>query len=237
MQLVLWCREQDYKYFGTLYAIAGDNLGSHNIGVFISLLQIRWDDFFYLGKKPQSEQLNLTIAMCSSWLSAGIKFDLKCNDLSFFHACQPELPLCSGHDLFEGVVSCDLALYNCHLITEQKEFSYLELNSRINLFRYLGNDAYNKPTDVNPGSEKLSGHAVQNWSLLRDLAILLGDKIRNPVDNEVWQLVLQLKQIVELISAPKITTGQVIWPERGVPTKQKRDFSKLATETQTPLFV
>lgn len=136
--------------------------------------------------------------------SAGIKCDSKFNDLSFFHVCQAGLPPCLGHDLFEGVVSCDLALYIRHLITKQKEFSYVELNNRINHFRYLGSNANNKPSDVNPGSDKLSGHAVQNCCLLRVLPVLIGDKIHNPMDNDV-------RQIVELICAPKITTGQIAY--------------------------
>lgn len=104
-------------------------------------------------------------------------------------------------------MSCDLALYIRQLITKQKDFSYVELNSRINRFRYLGSDANNKPSNVNPGSEKLSGHAVQNFCFLRVLPVLIGDKIHSPMDNDIWQLVLQLRQIVELNCAPKIMTG------------------------------
>lgn len=39
------------------------------------------------------------------------------------------------------------------------------------------------------------------------MPVLIGDKIQNPVDNNVWQLVLQLRQIVELICAPKICSN------------------------------
>lgn len=143
--------------------------------------------------------------------AAGIKFDSKFNDLSFFHVCQPGLPPCLGHDLCEGVVLYDLALVINHLITKEKQFSYIELNSRMNGFHYLGSDANNKPSNVNPGSEKLSGHAVQNWCLLRVLPVLIGDKIQNPVANKVWPLVLQLRQIIEMVCAPKITTGLIAY--------------------------
>ncbi len=34
------------------------------------------------------------------------------------------------------------------------------------------------------------------------LPVLIGDKIENPGDNEIWQLALQLREIVELICAP-----------------------------------
>ncbi|KAF7640992.1 hypothetical protein LDENG_00001030, partial [Lucifuga dentata] len=143
--------------------------------------------------------------------AVGIKSDSKFNELAFFHVCNPGLPPCLGHDLFEGIVSYNLALYISHLVNEQKEFTYLQLNQRINRFRYLGNDANNKPCDVNSGTEKLSGHAVQNWTLLRLLPVLIGDKIHSPLENEVWQLILQLRQIVELICAPAITTDQTAY--------------------------
>lgn len=120
----------------------------------------------------------------------GIKSDSKFNELAFFHVCNSGLPPCLGHALFESIVSHDLALYICHLAVEQKEFTYLQLNQRIHNFRYLGNDAHNKPCTLNPGSEKLSGHAVQNWTLLRLLPALVGDMIKSPVENEVWQHVL-----------------------------------------------
>lgn len=48
--------------------------------------------------------------------SAGIKFDSRFNNLNFFHVCQPGLPPCLGHDVFEAVVSYDLALYIRQLI-------------------------------------------------------------------------------------------------------------------------
>lgn len=52
---------------------------------------------------------------------------------------------------------------------------------------------------------------MQNFCFLRVLPVLIGDKIQNPMDNDVWQLVLQLRQIVELLCAPKITAGQVAY--------------------------
>lgn len=35
--------------------------------------------------------------------------------------------------------------------------------------------------------------------------------IKDPCDNEVWQLILQLREIVELVCAPAITAGQVAY--------------------------
>lgn len=141
----------------------------------------------------------------------GIKFDSIFNELTYFHVCEPGLPPCLGHDLFEGIVSTDLALYLKHLISKEKDFTYTELNRRISQFKYLGNAANNKPCEVNPGAGKLSRHAVQNWCFLRMLPLLTGDKIKSPGDSEVWQLILQLREIVELVCAPKISSGQVAY--------------------------
>lgn len=133
------------------------------------------------------------------------------NKLSFFHVCKPGLPPCIGHDLFEGIVASDLALYIQHLVKVNKEFTYLELNRRINQFKYQGNDANDRPCEVSPGSDKLGGHAVQNWCLLRMLPVLIGEKIKSPGDNQTWQLVLQLREIVSLICAPAISAGQIAY--------------------------
>lgn len=257
MQLVLLCREQDFKYFGqelvfgrlvndlkdleingvtmpdgevrkgTLCAICGDNLGSHSIGGFVENFSrsVHFCRFCEIDRQtfqseplskaptrtPQSYNEHLQNKGNESNVQFGIKFDSLFNDLTYFHVAQPGLPPCLGHDLFEGVVSYDLALYLKHLVIQEKHFSYLELNRRINKFKYLGNDANDKPCEVNPGSEKLSGHAIQNWCFLRVLPLLVGDRIDCPAENEVWQLVLQLRQIVELICAPAITTGQIAY--------------------------
>lgn len=41
--------------------------------------------------------------------------------------------------------------------------------------------------------------------------VLIGDKIKDPGDNEIWQLVLQLREIVELICSPAISTGHIAY--------------------------
>jgi len=43
------------------------------------------------------------------------------------------------------------------------------------------------------------------------LPSLIGDKIKNPSENETWQLVLQPGEIVELICAPAISADQIAY--------------------------
>ena len=66
----------------------------------------------------------------------------------------------------------------------------------------------NKPCVVNVIGERLSGHAVQNWCLLRLLPLLIVNRVKQPVD-EVWLLCMKLREIVEIICAPKVTADQV----------------------------
>ena len=141
----------------------------------------------------------------------GIKFDSIFNQLRYFHVCQPGLPPCLGHDLFEGIVSVHIALCINHLVNREKQFTFLDLNRSISQFTYLGNDAHDKPPEFTPGSEKLNGHAVRNWCLLRVLPLIIGNRIKNPCENDVWKLILLLREIVSYVCAPTITADQIAY--------------------------
>lgn len=75
--------------------------------------------------------------------TTGIKFYSVLNALEYYHVCSPGLPPCLAHDLFEGVVAYDLALYLQYFIKNQKVFSCEQLNYSIFNFKYNGSDARN----------------------------------------------------------------------------------------------
>lgn len=156
---------------GRLCAISGDNLGSHSISGFVENFSKSHYFCRYCHveratfqnspllcgntRTEQSYQNHLQELGTSGRNSeCGIKSDSPFNQLSFFHVCQPWLPPCLGHDLFEGIVSSDLALFIGYLVKD-KHFSYLHLNRCIDQFKYQVNDAHDKPADVSPGSNKL----------------------------------------------------------------------------------
>lgn len=57
--------------------------------------------------------------------SKGIKFNSLFNELSFFHVCQPGLPPCFGHEIFEEIMPY-IFLFMKHLIEQEKMFSERE---------------------------------------------------------------------------------------------------------------
>lgn len=213
---------------GAVYCIAGDNLGSHTIGGFtenfstseyfcryceITRREFQSDDPNVCGPQRTPERYDSAVGDLQAEdrrHSKGIKVNSVFNALKSFHVCQPGLPPCLGHDIFEGVLSYDVALYFKYFIKKKKWLTYSLLNRRIKQFKYKGSDALTKPCTVNFESSKLSGQAIQNWNLLRLLPVLIGDKVQNPED-DVWQLTLQLKDIVDLICAQKNSLSQVAY--------------------------
>lgn len=108
------------------------------------------------------------------------------------------------------VSSPDVALYLKYFVKKRKWFTYPQLNRRIKQFQFKNTDASSKPCEVNPKTQKLSGHAIQNWNFLRFLPLIIGDRVQDPQD-DVWQLTLQLKDIVDFTCAQSISRSQVAY--------------------------
>lgn len=209
----------------TVFCITGDNLGSHNIGgftenfstskYFCRYCQVTRSDLDNLEHHALIRRVQDYIDTVEELQNddahevRGLKFDSVFNSLAFFHVCQPGLPPCIGHDLFEGVVAPDLAmLYINNFVKVKKFFTYSELNRRIRQFTYQGSDSNSTPSEVSEKGAKLGGQAAENGCLLRLLPIIIGEKIADTED-PVWQLVVQLKEVVELICAPTISEPQI----------------------------
>lgn len=214
---------------GTVAMITGDNLGSHCIGGFVeNFSACIFVCRYCLFKTDEIEHGNILDTYCArspdnyqNVLDClenepdknnvhGVKFNSIFNELQYFHVCTPGLPPCLGHDLFEGVVQYDLALFINYMIKVKKWFTYVQLNHIISKFRYNGLDCNNKPSTISDQGTKLGGHAVQNWCLLRLLPVLLVSKVVDTSDI-VWHEILLLRQIVELVCAPEISVAQVAY--------------------------
>lgn len=106
------------------------------------------------------------------------------------------------HDLFEGIVPVELA--QCFgVLISKKLFTFGDLNKRIKNFQYKWSDKRNRPHLVPHNfvcRKTIGGNAHENWCLLRLLPFLIGQLI--PEDEPAWKVILDLKDIVELVVAP-----------------------------------
>lgn len=128
----------------TVLCIVGDNLGSHCIGGYTENVSTSSHCCRFC-LVPRDEIGNVTIRFpvravenykeavqqlqdSEETVVNGVKFDSLFNSLQYFHVCQPGLPPCIGHDLFEGVVAYDLSIYLQYFVKVKKWMTYQQLN-------------------------------------------------------------------------------------------------------------
>ncbi|XP_071943870.1 uncharacterized protein [Antedon mediterranea] len=213
---------------GAIAAIVGDNLGSHFIGGFCESFNTEYycrycnktktqiregfankEQWQYRTPDSYTRALNM-LEQENVQSYEGIKRDSVFNTLSYFHVANPSLPPCLGHDIFEGVVDYDMALYINYFIGK-KWFTYQLLNEKLKRFKFVGSDTANIPAAaISKKKDKLGGQAVQNWCYLRFFPLFVFGLI-DDTEDLVWQLVLKLKEIVELVVSPNIDASQVAY--------------------------
>jgi len=72
-------------------------------------------------------------------------------------------------------------------------------------------DANDKPGIVADG-RTIGGNAVQVWCLLRFLPMILYDAVC--MQSQAWKMLILLREIVELICAPKVSFSQILYLNR-----------------------
>lgn len=204
--------------------ILGDNLGQHTIGGFIEAFSAQYfcrfcpitkalfrEDPAHTEPRRSIEDYEECVqeARITGEHCRGVKNESPFNALKHIHATSHLVP-CLAHDLFEGVVSWDLAGIIRHFVKKKKYFTYKLLNRRIKQFQCLCGDSPNKPACVLNSGKKLGGHAVQNWTLLRLLPFIIGDKIEDHEDSG-WRLYLQLKELCEYFTAPSLKKTDIAY--------------------------
>lgn len=212
-----------------LQFILGDNLGQHEVGGFMggfsaeyfcrycmmTMTKYNQDKqhrrpTFRTAKirtKERYQKALRKLARTSAYSYKGVKYNSAFNELDYFHVSDPGMPCCLGHDLFiGGVVDCDMASMISYFVSEGF-FSYDYINRSIRAFKCKGGDTGNKPAPLIEGKKKTGGHAVQNWTLLRLLPFLVGEKV--DVTDKVWKLYLLLKHICQLACSPALSLNQI----------------------------
>lgn len=106
------------------------------------------------------------------------------------------------HDLFEGIVPVKLA--RCiQVLISKKLFTLEHLNNLNHSFPYKGGDKTNWPHFLPKTLQRkhtVGGNAHENWCLLRLLPFIVGEIVPN--EEPSWQVILDLKDIAELVVAP-----------------------------------
>ena len=179
--------------FGSVICVTGDNLGSHWLGGFST--NFSSGEHFYRVcsikrlkflenalaentlRTPDMYDADAIVAENSGNIKTGVKFSSPLNNLRYFHVCQPGLPPCLAHDVFEGVIAYDLVILIKHYISK-KWLSLEYLNHQIENFPYSAEEKLSKPCLIKKISNKLSGNACQNWCMLRLFLCLLCPKLR-----------------------------------------------------------
>lgn len=206
---------------GTLFSVIADNLGAHSLGGFVESFSGSYVCRVCLGQRSQFQelevrtvafpcrtkqqhQLDIETAATSDTSSHGVKRPCAITErLAHFHVTTGYPPDVM-HDLLEGIVPVELAL--CLQILIKKYFSLEELNAIIKKFPYKGKDKTNCPTRIVPtfaSRKTIGGNAHENWSLLRLLPLMVGSRVHE--DDQAWQLLMTLKDIVELCMSPTHT--------------------------------
>lgn len=109
------------------------------------------------------------------------------------------------HDLMEGVIPIEMSLCINDLVS-RKLISLESLNQAIKQFPYKFSDKVDQPQII-PGTfaskGTIGGNAHENWALIRLLPLMVGFDI--PENDQTWEIVLLLKDILEMTLAFKFT--------------------------------
>nr|XP_042911096.1 uncharacterized protein LOC122272092 [Parasteatoda tepidariorum] len=214
------------KVRGSLVSIVGDNLALHEIGGYTTIfssstgrlcrfcmatyntMESNFKEKYFTRRTKQTHerQINL-INVDNSYMNLyGLKFNSPMNDLRYFHT-STMLPPDAMHDLFEGIVPLELALIISSLI-KSKFISLPLLNRRIRSLKFGFNDKPNRPYELKVNFAKgIQMPASRMWFLLRFLPLMIG--IFVPENEIVWEFLLILKDIVDIILSPVINTDYV----------------------------
>lgn len=201
---------------GTVQCVVADNLAAHSMAGFIENFsgdyccrfctasrkdfqtsEVRAGNFTL--RTAEEHQGHVKHALESNVNVVGVKKACVFSDsLNYFNVTTgypPDL----AHDLFEGIVPVELA--ECFAVLISKKILSLDrLNELIHSFPYKWSDKTNRPQLVPQtfaSRTSVGGNAHENWCLLRLLPLIIGHLV--PEDEPVWLMILDLKDIVELV--------------------------------------
>lgn len=136
----------------------------------------------------------------------GIKEECVFNSVKNFHIVDNCL-VDVFHDIFEGVAQYDLYFLLQYYIFTAERFSVATFNHRLEVFDFGSSDIPNKPPPLPldfKKKKKLRLSGCETACLLKFLGLLIGELV--PPDDNVWELYLALRRIVDLALSPSFST-------------------------------
>ena len=217
---------------GALAFIARDNLNNHIIGGFnacfspnvlhpcrfcmisnVDMRNIRDGDCLNVRTRDSYNQQVTEVEQDESLASV---YGIRSRSLFIsgsFHVADG-LPPDIMHDLLEGVIPFEMALI-LKVLLSKDYFSLEDLNHSITHWPYGPLDKRNKPVVIaSTFGDSISQNAGRTWCLLRLLPLMIGSKV--PESDLHWQFFLELKNIAELVFAPRLAVGNVILMQRKI---------------------
>ncbi|KAJ8668187.1 hypothetical protein QAD02_009850 [Eretmocerus hayati] len=207
---------------GSLIAVTGDNSGNHSIGGF----QKNFSNLNYISRycetkmsefreqlRPRKLRTVESYNECIKEIKSprkpviGIKMNSPLNSLKYFHVCNPGLPPCCGHDLFGGFVKEDLSnstsyfIKNAWFQQDQFDRALKTIDVTLKLPAHL-------PVLKKRYVRDYMGSIIQIKLLLMVYPLAIINEIKN-YRNDVWRMILKLRQVCDLVSSPALTPHQV----------------------------
>lgn len=213
--------DEQHVIKGSVVAVAGDNLGSHQIGGFLETFNTTsffcrycyvksFNETNYLHvdslRTKESYDFDVTMACTGNTSYNGVKNNSALNFLKYFHVANPGLPPCLAHDILEGIAAYDLMLC-INQFVKDKILNYQYLNDK-----YKGMYVNKKKIFVSSfakNKEKVAGSASEILCILNTLPVALFEKITILENCKVWEMLLCLRKIVSIVIAFKISIDQV----------------------------
>ena len=231
-----------------LLTCVADNLGAHQIGGFLESFSSNHPCRFCTVSKDDMHGGNTGVLRTPVEHDAhvervthapnlasvyGLKGPSFLAEVPYFH-CTEGLPSDIAHDLFEGTVK-DVLSRMIKEFVQQRYFAIDNFNTILAKFAFTGTDKVNTPSPI-PADGNIKQTICKMWCLFRLLPLMIGDRV--PPGDRTWQFYLQLRSIVEYLTAKRLKRGQVevlrdliddymlerlsLWPE--VPIKPKEHY-------------
>ncbi len=200
---------------GTVLYVAADNLGAHALAGFYENFSV--DKFCRFCMASRSDTQEQEVRSGAFELRDKDRHDRQVQEvmedpeLGRKYGVKKECPLTAKlepdlmHDLLEGIVPVELSLCLSDLISKGY-FNLETLNQAIRSFTYTFTDKTDQPQPITKGfSTKgtIGGNAHENWCLIRLLPFLVGQYV--PPGEKAWEVLMLVKDIVELVVAPRFT--------------------------------